>query len=101
MIMMKNQYEFEDLKNNFNRQIDVLKTAKGRLNELLGEARANLAADNAELLQKYTQKRKLDEQYHKYMAECKPNICMQVTSFITVRNAVHEGSSVCPPEKMQ
>jgi len=71
MIMMKNEYEFGELKTNLNNQLEMLKAAKARLNQLLGEARANLAADNEELKQKYQQKDELDLQYVKFMAACK------------------------------
>jgi hypothetical protein len=101
MIMMKNQYEFMELKTNLNSQIDVLKTAKARLNELLGEARANLAADNEELKQKYQQKEELDRQYVEFMRKCKKDINLFfICSYVSVRNAVHENSTDCPPEKM-
>jgi hypothetical protein len=101
MIMMKNQYEFAELKTNLNSQIDVLKTAKARLNELLGEARANLAADNEELKQKYQQKGELDKQYVEFMARCKKDINLFfICAFVNVRNAVHSNSTECPPEKM-
>jgi hypothetical protein len=104
MIMMKNQYEFTELKTNLNSQIDVLKTAKTRLNELLAEARANLAADNEELKQKYQQKEELDTQYVEFMRRCKKEISggggvscglFCICSYISVRNAVHESSTVC------
>jgi len=103
MIMMKNQYEFEELKSNFNRQIEVLKTAKARLNELLGEARSNMAADNAEKVQKEQQKAELDTQYHKYMASCKKffhTACLFTSGYISVRNAVHCDSKDCPSQLM-
>merc|ERR1719159_927157 len=67
MIMMKNEYEFMELKTNLNNQIDVLKTAKARLNELLGEARSNLAADNEELKQKQQQENQLEHDYRSEM----------------------------------
>merc|ERR1719359_203485 len=71
MIMMKNEYEFMELKTNLNNQLEMLKAAKARLNQLLGEARANLAADNEELKQKYQQKDELDLQYVKFMARAR------------------------------
>jgi hypothetical protein len=100
MIMMKNHFEFEDLKSNLNMQIDSLKTAKARLMELLAEARSNLAADNSEKESKNAQKRDLDQDYHEYMAKCKPEL-WYVCALITVRNAVHENSTDCPPAKFQ
>jgi hypothetical protein len=104
MIMMKNEYEFMELKSNLNGQIDLLKAAKARLNQLLGEARANLAADNEELKQKYVQKEQLDLQYVKFMAACRKRInwifYQDMCAIKVVRNAVMENSTVCPTAKM-
>jgi hypothetical protein len=104
MIMMKNEYEFMELKTNLNSQISMLKSAKARLNQLLGEARANMAADNEELKQKYVQKEELDIQYTKYMAACKKRIdwifYQDMCAIKVVRNAVMENSTVCPTSKM-
>jgi hypothetical protein len=104
MIMMKNEYEFHELKTNLNNQIDVLKTAKARLNELLGEARSNLAADNEEKKQKEVQKRELDESYYAEMLKCKKRInwifYQDICAIRIVRNAVLEASEVCNPRVM-
>jgi hypothetical protein len=104
MVMMKNQFEFEELKTNLNSQIEMLKAAKARLNQLLGEARANLAADNEELKQKYQQKEELDLQYTKFMAACKKRInwifYQDMCAIKIVRNAVMENSTVCPTSTM-
>jgi hypothetical protein len=104
MIMMKNEYEFGELKTNLNNQLEMLKSAKARLNQLLGEARANLAADNEELLQKYTQKSELDIQYTKFMAACKKRIdwifYQDMCAIKIVRNAVMENSTECPTATM-
>jgi hypothetical protein len=104
MIMMKNEYEFNELKTNLNNQLEMLKSAKARLNQLLGEARANLAADNEELLQKYQQKEELDKQYTKFMAACKKRIdwifYQDMCAIKIVRNAVMENSTQCPTATM-
>merc|ERR1719443_2097475 len=104
MVMMKNEYEFNELKTNLNNQIEMLKAAKARLNQLLGEARANLAADNEELKQKYVQKEELDIQYTKFMASCKKRInwifYQDMCAIKIVRNAVMENSTVCPTAVM-
>merc|ERR1719443_2378854 len=104
MIMMKNEYEFNELKTNLNNQIEMLKAAKARLNQLLGEARANLAADNEELKQKYVQKEELDIQYVKFMAACKKRInwifYQDMCAIKIVRNAVMENSTECPTAEM-
>merc|ERR1719446_818118 len=105
MIMMKNEYEFTELKTNLNNQIEMLKSAKARLNQLLGEARANLAADNEELKNKYIQKEELDAQYVKFMAACKKRIdwifYQDMCAIKIVRNAVMENSTECPTAKIQ
>jgi nitrate/nitrite-specific signal transduction histidine kinase len=104
MIMMKNEYEFGELKTNLNNQLEMLKAAKARLNQLLGEARANLAADNEELKQKYQQKEELDIQYVKFMAACKKRInwifYQDMCAIKIVRNAVMENSTQCPTSTM-
>lgn len=104
MIMMKNEYEFEELKTNLNSQTELLKGAKARLNQLLAEARSNLASDNEELKQKYAQKEELDKQYVKFMASCKKRInwifCQDMCAIKIVRNAVMENSTECPTAKM-
>jgi len=104
MVMMKNEYEFNELKTNLNNQLEMLKAAKARLNQLLGEARANLAADNEELKQKYQQKEELDIQYTKFMAACKKRInwifYQDMCAIKIVRNAVMENSTVCPTSTM-
>merc|ERR1719181_2248624 len=69
--MMKNEFEWGELKTNLNSQITMLTNKKATLNQLLAEARANLANDNEELSQKYSQKAALDAQYVKFMAACK------------------------------
>jgi hypothetical protein len=105
MIMMKNEYEFGELKTNLNNQIEMLKAAKARLNQLLGEARANMAADNEELKNKYVQKEELDAQYVKFMAACKKRIdwifYQDMCAIKIVRNAVMENSTECPTAKIQ
>jgi len=105
MIMMKNQFEFEELKTNLNSQIELLKTAKARFKELFDEALANLAADNHQLLTKYQQKQELDKRYTEQMHDCHVSIQKALyegpCAYIGVRNAVHENSTECPPENMQ
>jgi hypothetical protein len=98
--MMKNEYQFAELKTNLNSQITMLTAKKATLNQLLAEARGNLANDNEELKQKYTQKAELDDQYVKYMAACKKRIdwifYQDMCAIKIVRNAVMENSTVCP-----
>jgi len=104
MEMMKNQVEFEELKMNLNSQIRVLVAAKARFQQLLAEARANLAADRVELKQKYHQKKVLNTQYCDYMAMCKKRIqwimYQDMCAIKTVRNAVLENSTRCPADQI-
>jgi len=105
MTMMKNEYEFEEIKENLNGQIRMLVKSKARFGQLLAEARANMAADRAELKAKYTQKAMLDKQYFVYMQKCKKRIAwilgQDMCAIKTVRNAVMENSTECPTEKIQ
>lgn len=105
MSMMKNEYEFEEIKDNLNGQIRMLVKSKARFGQLLAEARANLAADRSELKSKYTQKGVLDKQYFAYMQKCKKRIAwilgQDMCAIKTVRNAVLENSTECPTEKIQ
>jgi hypothetical protein len=104
MEMMKNEYEFHELKTNLNGQIDLLKAAKARLNELLAEARSNLASDNEELKTKYQQKADTDKQYMSFMTACKKRInwifYQDMCAIKIVRNAVMENSTLCATAKM-
>jgi len=104
MTMMKNEYEFNELKTNLNSQIAMLTAAKATMNQLLAEARSNLANDNEELNQKYTQKGNLDKQYVEMMAACKKRIdwifYQDMCAIKVVRNAVMENSTVCPTSSM-
>jgi len=105
MEMMKNQVEFEDIKANLNNQIRMLVKSKARFQQLLAEARANLAADRAELKEKYKQKTELDRQYYSYMSSCKRRIAwilgQDMCAIKTVRNAVLENSTTCPSAQIQ
>jgi len=102
MEMMKNQVEFEELKMNLNAQIRLLVAAKARFQQLLAEARANLAADRVELKQKYHQKNVLNVQCTAYMTTCKKRIqwimYQDMCAIKVVRNAVLENSTKCAPE---
>jgi len=100
MIMMKNEMEFEELKESFNAQMRMVSVAKARFQQLLAEARSNLAADRSELKAKNSQKRKLDQQYYRYMRACKKRIqwimYQDMCAIKVVRNAVLENSTTCP-----
>jgi len=104
MEMMKNQVEYEELKENLNTQIRMLVKSKARFQQLLAEARANLAADRTELKEKYRQKSKLNKQYYAYMTLCKKRIswilAQDMCAIKTVRNAVLENSTECPSAKI-
>merc|ERR1719343_740826 len=103
--MMKNEYEWMMLKANLNNQLSLLAKSKARFNQLLAEARSNMAADRTELKEKGRQKAKLDKQYYKYMRACKKRIewimYQDMCAIKVVRNAVLENSTVCPPAEIQ
>jgi len=105
MDMMRNQMEWEELKENLNSQIRLLVSAKGRFLELLAEARSNLAGDRTELKEKYRQKSMLNRQYYNYMTKCKKRITwimyQDMCAIKVVRNAVLENSTVCPSATIQ
>jgi len=100
MVMMKNQFEYEELKENLNGQIRMLAKSKARFSQMLSEARSNLAADRAEIKTKKQQEREIDQQYFKYMMACKKRITwilgQDMCAIVTVRNAVLENSTTCP-----
>jgi len=105
MDMMRNQMEWEELKFNLNKQLSMLAAAKAKFNMLLAEARSNLAADRAELKEKYRQKKMLNRQYYSYMTKCKKRITwimyQDMCAIKVVRNAVLENSTVCPSATIQ
>lgn len=105
MEMMKNEFEFSEVKSNLNNQIKLLVKSKARFAQLLAESRSNLAADRTELKEKYRQKEKLDKQYYTYMAACKKRIqwimYQDMCAIKIVRNAVMENSTVCPSAEIQ
>ena len=100
MEMLKNQIEFEEIKDNLNNQIRLLVKSKARFQMLLAEARSNMAADRTELKEKYKQKAELNKQYFAYMSLCKKRIAwilgQDMCAIKTVRNAVLENSTECP-----
>jgi len=104
MIMMKNEFEWYQLKMNLNNQLSLLAKSKARFNQLLAEARSNMAADRTELKEKGKQKAKLDKQYFAYMTACKKRIewimYQDMCAIKVVRNAVMEKSTVCPTSKI-
>ena len=71
MEMSKNEFEREELKYNFNFQIKMLSSSKGRFSQLLSEARWNMAADREEKKEKEGQKSELDIDYYAFMKACK------------------------------
>merc|ERR1719443_1085491 len=74
MVMMKNEYEFNELKMNLNNQLSLLAKSKARFNQLLAEARSNMAAGKKRI------------EWIMYQDMCAIKV---------VRNAVLENSTVC------
>jgi len=90
--MDTNQAAFLNLRADLISQMEVAMTAKGRFMMMLAEAISNLNADQSEQGKKERQRRSLDVQYYKFMADCRrvieeivyTNIC----AVIKVRNEV-------------
>jgi uncharacterized protein YegL len=105
MDMMRKQYEFEELKTNLNDQISILTKKKATMNQLLAEARSNMASDRAEIKEKQHQMRVLDIQYQEYMTKCHKRITwilyQDMCAIKVVRNAVLNGASSCPTDEIQ
>jgi len=100
MEMNKNEFEFEELKENLNDQIRVLSGSKARFSMQLSEARSNMAGDRSEKKEKEGQKEELDKAYYAEMKNCKKRIqwilYQDMCALVVVRNAVLESSTVCP-----
>jgi len=105
MDMMRKQYEFMELKENINGQISILTKKKGTMNQLLAEARANMASDRAEIKEKQGQMRNLDKQYHEYMTKCHKTISwimyQDMCAIKVVRNAVLATATECQTDEIQ
>ena len=72
MEMNKNAFEFEELKQTLNGQIQMLANTKARFAMMLSEARSNLAAGREEVKAKQQQKEDVDKAYKiedKYLVE--------------------------------
>ena len=67
MEKLRSQMVFEERKESLNAQIRMLTVATARFQQLLAEARAYLAADHAEMKEKYQQKAKFSRQYYRYV----------------------------------
>jgi hypothetical protein len=104
MEMLKNEYEFHQLKDNLNSQIEVLRSAKAKLNQLLAETRSRMAEDRNEQMDKEEQKRMLDDAYRKEMSACQKRInwifYQDMCSIKVTRNAVMESSEICGTSDM-
>merc|ERR1719197_781358 len=102
--MDKNEFEFEELKTNYNEQLTVLRNAKSTCIAELNKAVADLNAAREELEEKQEQSRKLEYEYEVYMAACKKRIeyilYQDICSYISVRASIMAFSTVSPPEKI-
>jgi len=102
--MSKNEYMWEELKQNFEDQIKVLVNSKVRFSMMLSEARTNLVSDREELVNKIHQKAALEKTFKDYMKLCCERVkwimFQDMCALIVVRNAVLESSTVCPGEEI-
>jgi len=105
MDMMRKQNEFYELKANLNDQIQILAKKKGTMNQLLAEARSNMAADRGEAKEKQANMRVLDRQYRRYMKKCQRRISwilyQDMCAIKVVRNAVLATATSCPTDEIQ
>merc|ERR1719420_740136 len=102
--MDKNQFEFEELKFNYNQQLEVLRSSKAKFNQDLAEATGNLNSDREEMAEKEEMRVTLEHEYKVYMKECKARIewimFQDICAYLKVRATIMTFSKVSPPEKI-
>jgi len=102
--MDKNEFEFEELKFNYNQQLEVLRSSKAKFNQDLAEATGNLNSDREEMAEKEEMRVTLEHEYKVYMKECKARIewimFQDICAYLKVRATIMTFSKVSPPEKI-
>merc|ERR1719359_717491 len=71
MKMDKEEFEFEELRANFNEQLDILRNSKARFITELNEATANLNSAREEAMEKEQERQELEHEFMLKMKECK------------------------------
>jgi len=102
--MDKNAFVFEQMKADFNQQLEVMRNSKAKFIQELAEATANLNADREEAGEKEEQRVRLQGEYRVFMAECRKRIewimFQDICSYLTVRATLMTHSKVSPPAKI-
>merc|ERR1719443_909671 len=102
--MDKNEFEFKELRENLNAQMDVMRQAKAKFIMELNEAIANIASTQEELAGQQQEAATLEKEYKLFMKGCRKRIewimFQDICSYIKVRAKVMKFSKVSPPEKI-
>jgi chromosome segregation ATPase len=101
--MDNNFAAWDDLKNDFDSQIEELNSKLDSCTRKLSAATAAKNQNQHELAEKEEEKRKLDEEHTKTMKKFRDRITYIIQQDIcgptVVRNEVMKESTVCPPKK--
>jgi hypothetical protein len=102
--MKKNQDEYDKFMSNMNEQLTVINDMRTKHMETLAETISAINADTEEMNEKDDEKRDLQSEYDKKMAEfraaCTEILFTRICGVRTVRNQIMWDSTVSPPSKM-
>merc|ERR1719324_67550 len=102
--MKKNQDDYDKFMGNMNEQLTVINDMRTKHMETLAETISAINADTEEMNEKDDQKRDLQEEYDKKMAEfkaaCTEILFTRICGVRTVRNEIMWDSTVSPPSKI-
>jgi hypothetical protein len=102
--MKKNQDEFDKFMGNMNEQLSVINDMRTKHMEALAETISAINADTEEMNEKDNQKRDLQQEYDKKMAEfkaaCTEILYTRICGVRKVRNEIMFDSTVSPPSKI-
>jgi hypothetical protein len=102
--MKKNQDEYDKFMGNMNEQLTVINDLRTKHMEALAETISAINADTEEMNEKDEQKRELQAEYDKRMAEfraaCTEILYTRICGVRKVRNEIMWDSTVSPPSKM-
>jgi hypothetical protein len=102
--MQKNQDAYDKFMENMNQQLTVINALRTKHMETLAETISAINADTEEMNEKDEQKRDLQAEYDKKMAEfhaaCTEILYTRICGVRKVRNEIMLDSTVSPPSKM-
>jgi hypothetical protein len=102
--MEKNQDEYDRFMANMNEQLNVINSMRTKHMEQLAETISGINADTEETNEKEEEKRDLQSEYDKHMAEFKAAateiLYTRICGVRTVRNQILWDSTVSPPSKI-